>query len=85
MDHAVQTHIRDFIIKTFPHTKRYNLQDDTPLLGEIVDSLGVLSLVTYVEEQFDIVISDDDLTPENFQSVNQLAAFVESKKTRDNF
>lgn len=72
--------IRRFIVDTFPlaRTQRIGI-DDRLLETGIVDSLGVLSLVGYLEGQYNVTIEDDDLVPENFQTIGRLAAFVQSK------
>jgi|RhiMetdeSRZDD1v2_1073273.scaffolds.fasta_scaffold18888_7 acyl carrier protein len=54
--------------------------DDHLLARGIVDSLGILEVVNLIEHEFGISVSDDDLLPENFQSLSCLAAFVESKR-----
>jgi acyl carrier protein len=54
------------------------LGSDEPLLGSgIVDSLGIMRLVSYIEEEFGVVVPEDQLVPEHFQSVNRLATFVD--------
>lgn len=59
------------------------LKDDASLLEEgIIDSTGVLDLVMFIEETFGIVVKDEELTPENLDSVDRLAAFVEKKRGR---
>ena len=46
----------------------------------IIDSTGVLELVAFLEESYGIQIVDEDLTPENLDSLGQIEAFVERKK-----
>ena len=46
----------------------------------IVDSLGVLDLVGFIEEQFGIEAQDDDLVPENFDSIDALTRFVKERR-----
>ena len=54
------------------------LSSEEPLLGSgIVDSLGIMRLVSYIEEEFGVVVPEDELIPEHFQTVSRLAAFVE--------
>ena len=54
------------------------LSSDEPLLGSgIVDSLGIMRLVSYIEEEFGVAVPEDQLVPEHFQTVNHLAAFVQ--------
>jgi acyl carrier protein len=58
----------------------FQLDDDVSFLEEgVVDSLGVMELVVFVEEQFGVPVADEEVTPEYFDSVNRLAAYVESK------
>ncbi len=58
----------------------FDLSDDASLLDEgIVDSTGVLELVLFVEEQFKIEVLDNEIVPDNFDSVNRLAAYIEQK------
>jgi len=72
--------IRKFVIGRFPLAQRGGLDDAQNLLQSgIVDSLGILELVNYLAEEFDIVVSDDELLPENFSSIRSLAGFVERK------
>jgi acyl carrier protein len=46
----------------------------------IVDSMNVLELVMFVEETYGIQVSDDDIVPDNFDSVERLASFVRSRQ-----
>jgi len=54
--------------------------DDSFLEKGVIDSTGVLELVEWLEDTFDISVDDEELIPENLDSVNQLAAFI-TKKT----
>jgi acyl carrier protein len=58
------------------------LHAGTPLFGELpeLDSLAVLELVAALEEHFDIVVEDDDVSAETFETLGSLAAFVEAKR-----
>ena len=71
---------RSFILDKFPLARQQTLADDDALLGSgIVDSLGILELVGFVEEAFGVTVDVEDLQPENFQSIDRIAIFVESK------
>jgi acyl carrier protein len=50
---------------------------DYLLESGIIDSLGVLELVTFMQQEFSITANDEDLTPENFQNIECMARFVE--------
>jgi acyl carrier protein len=53
--------------------------DDDLLTKGLVDSHGVMELVGFLEERYDISIADDDLTPENFQSLVRIEEYVARK------
>lgn len=58
-----------------------SLTSQSPLLGAIpeLDSLAVVNVLTAVEERFDIVVADDEVTAEVFESFGSLCAFVDGK------
>ena len=57
-----------------------SLGPDSDLLElRIIDSLGVLKLVLFLERTFGIQLEDEDLIPENFQTLNRIVTFVEQK------
>lgn len=53
--------------------------DDSLLEKGIIDSVGIMKLVGLLEEKYDIVIDDDDLMPENFDSLSAIESYVKSK------
>lgn len=55
--------------------------ESTPLLGHVaeLDSMAVVTVLTQIEEYFDIEIADDDISAETFESVGALCTFVEKK------
>ena len=72
--------IRKFIYDRFPLAKSRKLQDSSQLLEEgVLDSLGVLELVNFLQDEHGIPIDDEELVPENFASIDAIAAFVEAK------
>ena len=74
--------IRTFIFENFlfDADKSALSNDDSFLEQGIIDSTGVLELVNWLEETFDMQVDDTELIPENLDSVNRLAAFLETKK-----
>jgi acyl carrier protein len=57
-----------------------SLDPDEDLLEQrIIDSMAILKLVLFVEQTFGIEVKDEDLIPENFQSLNSMVEFVERK------
>ena len=78
---STETSIRDYILENFLFTTdQGQLQDDASFLEEgIVDSTGVLELVMFVEETFGITVEDEEIVPENFDSVQKLARYAKLK------
>src|SRR5712692_481815 len=77
---AVTEQIRSFLLEKFPLARKRGLKNGDKLLESgILDSLGVLDLVSFVEQEFAIQMSDEELVPDNFQTIDQLAAFVRTK------
>ena len=73
--------IRDYITKQFPLARARGVRSEEPLLENgILDSLGILDLVTYLEEEFGISVDDEELVPDNFQNIKRLASFVSEKQ-----
>jgi acyl carrier protein len=75
-----KTKIKEFIIENFLFGNANGLKDDTSFLEEgIIDSTGVLELVTFLEESFEIQVDDEELIPENLDSINNVSAYLERK------
>lgn len=72
--------IRAFILERFPRAQQTGLTDQDSLLESgLVDSMGILEIVTHLEEEFQIVFADEEVVSENFESIAALARLVESK------
>ncbi len=57
-----------------------SLRPDEDLLEQgILDSIGIMKLIVFIEENFGIQVEDEEIIPENFQSLNSIAAFIERK------
>ncbi len=55
--------------------------NDTSLLGEgLIDSIGIVDLLSYIQTEFGIRVEQHEITPEHFDSINRLAAFVRRKQ-----
>ena len=79
-DNTVRTHIKDFIWQHFPLARTRKIVDTDNLLEKgILDSLGILEVVMFIEYEFHIILNDDDLVSENFQSICSMAAFVQRR------
>jgi acyl carrier protein len=72
--------VRTFIVTNFLFGKDSELDNDASFLDQrIIDSTGVLELVSFLEETYGIEITEDELIPENLDSVNQIVAFLATK------
>ena len=76
----VESQLREFITKNYYVPSGTKLEDIDSFLGRgILDSTGVLELVSFVESTFGVAVGDDELVPANFDSFGALAAFVARK------
>ena len=73
--------VRDFISSEILHGTLENPLSDNEQLVEsgIIDSLGIMTLLSFLEENFSIKIPDSALIPENFDTVSKITALVESQ------
>jgi acyl carrier protein len=74
----IESDIRTFIAKNLLYSgDGFRYSDDISFLEEgIVDSIGVMELVAFVEEKYKFRVNDQDVTPDNFDSVNRLASYI---------
>lgn len=74
--------IREYIIENFLFGDAAPLTDDgISLLDEgIIDSVGVMELVAFLEQDFGLTVEDEELIPENLDSVDNLAGFISRKQ-----
>ena|SRR3972149_7912190 len=77
----VKKDVKKFIVTKLMQGKNGNaLRDDESLFeAGIIDSLGVLQLVSFMEEKCNVVVEDEELIPENFETINKLVDFIEKK------
>ncbi len=78
---SVEEQIKSYILENFLFSDDGSeLAEDASFLEEgIVDSTGVLELVMFVEETFALSVEDEEIVPDNFDSINQLAAYIRRK------
>jgi acyl carrier protein len=71
--------IKQFVIEEFlPDVRPEDLDAEHDLLaGGVIDSLGLLKLIAWIEAQFDVTVDDAALDPDNFRTVVAIDAFVE--------
>lgn len=73
--------LRKFIMENYMFT-----EDDSELNNDhsfldlgILDSMGILEVIALLEEDFNIVVEDEEMVPENLDSINNLLAFIQKK------
>ena len=85
MEAEVQKQIRGYVVENFLYTRPdFAFTDDDPLLRKgVVDSLGVMELISFIEQTWDISIPPDDITEANFSTVAQMAKYVAARMAKD--
>jgi len=77
---SIEDKIRNFILKNLYYTESVNLADDVSFLAEgIIDSMGSMELVAFVESEFKIKVEMSEVIVKNFDSIRKMAAFVHRK------
>ena len=73
--------VAQFIAEQFVFDEELSISNDDSLLESgTIDSTGILELVLFLEENFSISIEDEELIPQNLDSINKIADFVTSKQ-----
>jgi acyl carrier protein len=82
MSETLHDAIRQFILENYLFTDdATQLALEDSLLGRgIVDSTGMLEIIMFIEEQLGVKVRDEDMVPENLDSVNRIAAYVASRR-----
>ena len=76
----IKEKIRTFIIENYLFGDDDGLEESTSFLDEgIIDSTGILELIDFISEEFSITVEDDELIPENLDSINNVTAFIGKK------
>ena len=82
IDQETQAAIRSYVVDSFLLGDDEGLDDEASLIESgIVDSTGIVEIVTFLEETFGIEVDDDDLVPDNLDSIARLTAFVGRKRS----
>ena len=79
----IEDQIQRYIAENLLFSEGYPYEPDTSFLREgVLDSMGVMELVTYVATAFSVQVDPQDVTPENFDSVNRLARFIRQRQAQ---
>ena len=76
---SIKSDIRSYILEASLTNK--DEIDDATLIFDVglLDSMGLLFLIEYINEKHKIEVTEEELNPENFESINSIVAFIESK------
>ena len=79
---SIGEQIKDYISKNILFSDNgYLYSDGDSFLEEgIIDSVGIMELVAFVEEQFGIKVKDEEITPDNFDSITNLSNYITRKQ-----
>lgn len=78
----LEKHIRQYVAENLLYVDEdFKYDNDTSFINEgLIDSMGVMELVAYVQSEFDITVEQQEMTPDNFDSVNKLVTFIRGKQ-----
>ena len=78
---TIERDIRDFLAQNFPLADEGDelAGGDSLIEAGVIDSTGVLELIEYLESNYDIQIADEEVLPDNLDSIDRISRFVSSK------
>lgn len=80
MDTQIASEVKAFIVQNFMFGQATELAADQSFLQTgVIDSTGLLELVSFLEEQYGISVEDRDLTPENLDSLANVSRYISGK------
>ena len=79
---SIEQKLRDYILENFLFSEDQNdLQNDDSFLAKgIVDSTGMLEVIFFLEAEFGVKVADNEMIPENLDSVNNIVSYIARKK-----
>jgi acyl carrier protein len=78
----IESDVRNFVITNFLFGQAVDLQPNDSLLGRgLIDSTGVLELVDFLEEYYAITVEDEEVIPDNLDSLKNIATYVAGKRS----
>jgi len=80
---STESVIRNFILENYLFTDDQNeLNNNDSFLDKgIIDSTGILEVIFFLEEEFGVQVEDDEMLPENLDSVTYISKFIAKKQT----
>jgi len=80
---SVENTIREYVLENYLFTDDESvlINNDSFLDKGILDSTGILEMINLIEEEYDVKVEDNEMIPENLDSVNNIVAFIERKQS----
>jgi len=82
---SAEAKIKNYILENYLFTDDQSAlnSSDSFLEGGILDSTGILELIYFIEDEFGIGVKDEEMLPENLDSVDNIVAFIERKRSHN--
>ncbi len=78
---TIAQQVKSFLVENYLMGQDYNFADgDSFLENGIIDSTGVLQLVAFLEETYGITVEEEELIPENLDSINNISSYLSRKR-----
>jgi acyl carrier protein len=76
-----ETKVREFVLKNYLFTSEQSAlkSEDSFMKSGIMDSTGILEMIMFLHDEFGVDVMDDEMVPENLDSVNNVVAFLGKK------
>lgn len=71
--------VTDFVVGRFVRDNKNIGQDDSLLDSGLIDSVGIFELIGFLETEFGVEVDDEEIVPDNFETIGKLVAFVDGK------
>ena len=80
---SVKDKLREYVLENYLFTDDQSaLNDDDSFLDKgIIDSTGIMEVIFFIEENFEISVADEEMVPENLDSISNIVAFIDKKKS----
>jgi len=80
---SIEQELRDFILENYLFTDDQSVLNNTDLFLErdILDSTGILELIYYIEDEYEVKVEDEEMIPENLGSVERVVSYVQRKQS----
>lgn len=80
--HEIITRVRTYVSENFLYMRQgFEFADTDSLLGRgIIDSMGVVELITFLQDEFNVAVEDGDITEENFGTLDAIGRYVHDRR-----